>query len=156
MKINTQNSESGMSLLEVGVSVGVVVLVLIGLISAVTQATAAAQFARNKATATKYAQEAMEWLRGQRESSWTAFYDRANSTTYHMNCDLYVQTTWCNSGGGVIDDEFDIFDRQVTLTRSGITGVYNDDSVHIQVVVSWPQGSRTEDVILETDLTKWQ
>lgn len=152
MKYNIK--ERGVTLLEVGVAAGVVVLVLLGLISAVTRALDGAQYARNKALATKYAQETMEWLRGQRDNNWSVFYSR--SGTFTLNCDLRNQNTIATCGGATIDDAYDIFVRQVVLTPSGVTPPYNNDSVQVRVTVSWNQGNKPSDVRLESSLTKWR
>lgn len=158
-------NESGFGLLEVVVSLGVILFVMLSLISMVSRSFDAASYARNKSLATKYAQEVIEWLRLQRNSSWGTLYNiKAGNApagiVYTLNCDLDLNLGWTftgtQCGSSTIDDQYDIFNRQVTLIKSGSSPPFNNDSITVRVVVSWSQGSRPSDVSLETSLTKWQ
>lgn len=145
----------GQSLIEVIVAIGIVTLVLAGLVSAVTFSLSNSQFARNKALATKYAQEGMEWLRVQRDANWYSFNQMSpdSGSLYCMSTLPATVTTLppgvCNTL--VIDDTYDIFRREVTLT-----GVVADDRVNITLRVWWPQGTRDSEVSVNTILTRWQ
>ncbi len=145
---------SGQSLLEVVVTIGVIVLVLVGLLSAISFGLSNAQFSRNKAQAIKYAQEAVEWLRVERETSWSTFYNsRAGSGTGLTYC-LSNTATWPIPGvcspSGVIDDQYRLFHREATLTQSGVGRVL------VNIRVYWQQGARATDVTINTYLTQWQ
>ncbi len=143
----------GQSLIEAVVAIAVVSLVLVGLISAVTFSLANVQFSRNKAGADKYAQEVIEWLRSERETlGWSDFYDKAQNagTTYCLN-DL---ASWLVAGactpGSTISGT--IFTREVFLDGNG--GI--KDQVSVKVTVSWQQGSRRSENVVNTYLNKWQ
>lgn len=70
----TTNDQSGQTLLEILLAIGVAGLVLIGLTKATTMALRNAQFARNQTLATKYAQQTMEKIRAKRDqNSWNTF-----------------------------------------------------------------------------------
>lgn len=152
----TQIKTNGQSLLEVVVAIGVIVFVLVGLISTVTFGLSNAQFARNKAQAIKYTQEAVEWLRIERDASWNNFYDHSSDsgTIYCLRNTSWPSPGVCSSAM-VIDDgilsTYDIFHREATLTRSGI----DNDKVLVTVKVWWYQGNRYTDVVVNTYLTKW-
>lgn len=144
--INSQ----GESLVEIIIAIGIVTLVITALISAVTVSMANVQYARNKAQATKYAQEAIEWLRSQRDDlSWTQFVSHASSggTKYCFSSLDFtlpgVCTTQLISGT--------IFARDVTLSDSVV------GQVQATVKVSWKQGitATPPNVTLDTYLTKW-
>jgi len=145
-KINSR-LDNGQSLVEMIVSVGVVSLVLVGLISAITYALANAQFARNKASATKYAQEALEWMRHERDSGWGAFAGRSDQT--YCLTDL----SWLHAGSCEASEVITgtAFMRQATLTTNATS-----DRVDIELVVIWAQGTRTPEVKLNTYLSKYQ
>ena len=154
--INYQlSTNSGQSLVEMMVAVAVVSMVLVGLISAITFSLANAQFSRNKTLATKYSQEAIEWLRNERDKlGWAGtngFYNKAgdNSTTYCLNS----LTSWPAAGGcaGTVIANT-IFTRDVFVDGNGGA----QDQVSVKVTVTWPQGSRTGSVVVDTYLNKWQ
>lgn len=151
------NSTSGQSLLEIVVSVGLVTMVLVALVSAISFSLANAQFARNKALATKYDQEAVEWLREQRDASWfdlNSMAPDAGSGQIYCVPTLPVTVTTMTNGTcttAVIDDNYDIFHREVTLR-----GVAADDSVSVTLKVWWYQGAKQVNVTVNTTLTRWQ
>lgn len=67
-------SRPGQSLVEVMVAVAILVLVATGLIFGITVAINNANFAKNQARATKYAQEGMEKIRAHRDQNdWDTF-----------------------------------------------------------------------------------
>ncbi|MEK7166141.1 MAG: hypothetical protein AAB874_05030 [Patescibacteria group bacterium] len=147
---NLNHNSTGQSLVEIIVGLGVISSVLGGLMSAITFSTSNTQFARNKTLATKYSQEAVEWLRVQRDANWYTFNSRASSggSVYCFNT-----LTW-NSGSCIstetINDDYDIFRREVTLSNP-TTG-----RVNVAIRVYWQQGARTSDVQVNTYLTRWQ
>lgn len=155
-----KDKQSGQSLVESIIAMGIIITTLVALMSAVTYALNNAQFARNKALATKYTQESVEWLRGQRDSSWNTFvsFSSAGGSTYCLNGDLHTQSTMpgiaksCTASpiDAPIDDQYDIFNREVTLTTAS-TG-----RVAITVRVYWYEGTRVSDVVVNTYLTRWR
>lgn len=152
-------NQKGQSLLEVVVGVSIVAVVLSGMIAAVNYALSNSQFARNKASATKYGQEAIEWLREQRESiGWAAFYYCTDPTaTYCLNSLASnlnaIASGGCSSGTYISGTNFV---RQVTLTGNGTGGGNNRDRVTIVMTVFWTAGARTTSVTFNTYLTKWK
>src|SRR3989344_1893990 len=82
----TKIKQNGQSLVEAIIASVVISLVLVGLISAITFSLANAQFAKNKALANKHGQEAIEWLRNQRDTSgWVLFYS-PSGTSARTHC----------------------------------------------------------------------
>ena len=165
------NRQKGTTLLEVIFTIVVIGMVLGALITAVNYGLSNAQYARNKALATKYGQEAVEWLRNERSFlGWSEFYAKACSVS---GCAYCVDTlpacpaagSCCNSPNPpgacwpgsasctptqVINDQFDSFHREVTLEQDGV------DKVNVQVRVFWQQGNRDSEIELNTYLTRWQ
>lgn len=146
--------QSGQLLIEAIVATVIITLVLVALVSAITFSLTNAQYSRNKALATKYAQEAVEWLRKERDTGWYTFNSMApdTSTTY---CISTFPANISSLTGGVcagsyINDDYDVFQREMTLTGNAA-----DDRVTVTVRVYWQQGLRTEEVIVNTYLTKW-
>lgn len=143
------HQESGQSLVEVIVAVGIIVVTIVGLISSNTLGLNNAQFARNKALAAKYAQEAIEWLRTQRDQNWNTFYTSAGTATYCLKTTAWTQRGACATTD-VINDQYDIFVRQVSLSRPAV------DRVIMTVSVSWPEGARTTSISVTSHVTKWK
>lgn len=144
-------SQHGQTLVEVVVSIFVISLILIALMSAVNFSLTNTQYAKNKAIATKYAQEAVEWLRSERDSSWNTFYNRSSiaGRTYCVkSVPSWPMTEGVCNSGDYINNTY--FLRQIVLTRSGA------DKVLINVNISWSQGSRTPSINIGTFLTKWE
>lgn len=67
-------TRSGLSLLEVIISMAVSIILISGFVSAVTITIKNSQFARNQTLATKLAQEGLEKIRAYRDqNTWTTF-----------------------------------------------------------------------------------
>lgn len=131
----------GQSLVEVLVAVGIVSLVLVAIVAGVTLAIKNASFSRNQTSATRYAQEAMEWLRNQRDQDWNAFVLR--SGPFCLNS-LSWKTGTCSSFS-----LGNIFKREAVLSGS-------DPRIEVKVTVSWQDAGGTHQSELVSYFTKWQ
>lgn len=151
------NSRSGQSLVEMIMAVGLVAIVLVGLISAITFSLTNSQYARNKTLATKFAQEGIEWARNQRDSlNWNVFYAYAAigvGRTYCLNSLSFTSPGSC-AANTVIPNT--IFTRQINLVANGIGAGANQDRVAVNIQIIWPQGNRTGTVVLNSFLSKWK
>lgn len=68
------NRQSGQSLIEVTFATGVVALILVTLLSGVIQAMQSSRTALEQSRSTQYAQEGLEWVRGERNRlGWGPF-----------------------------------------------------------------------------------
>lgn len=123
-----RDSSKGQTLVEVLLAVGVASIVLIALTRAVTIGLRNAQFAKNQALATEYAQETMERLRVYRDQSgWQEFSQEGN----------------CENPPGLSSPP-------PPFTRT-IDCSLNSDKVEVKVTVSW-DSHKAE---LTSYLTKW-
>jgi type II secretory pathway pseudopilin PulG len=91
-------SPKGQSLLELVVAVGLAAVVLVTLASITTKSISNATAARQKAQATRYVAEAIDWVRGQRDADWTSFYQRIDARANNIpgvigNSDGYCMST---------------------------------------------------------------
>ena len=142
-----QENSRGQTLLELIISIGVVVFVMLGLVVAVTSSLRFSQASRNRSRAVKYAQEAIEMTRQIRDANnWDTFVAYSGVTP----------KVWCLSKTGVwtIEDgncaPLDgIFSRNVTMT-------WEDPIVRVEADVSWQDGSRVLHSQLDTYLTQWK
>ena len=72
----------GQSLFELVLAIGVSALVIVVLVSLVSNALQNSVFSRNQTLASRYAQSATEWLRGQRDNNIATFITNTATTTW--------------------------------------------------------------------------
>lgn len=68
------NLERGQSLFELVVAIAISALIIVALVSLTTNSIQNSNFSKNKARAATFAQQATEWLRGQRDSNVDMFF----------------------------------------------------------------------------------
>jgi len=73
--------QSGQSLFEVVVALAISALVIVTLVSLATNSIRTSIYSKNNSLATTYANQAIEWLRGQRDSNPTTFKTKATALT---------------------------------------------------------------------------
>lgn len=146
-------NQRGQTLFEVTIAVAVAVMVIISIVAAATVSVRNANFARSQAEATRFAQEALEWIRSQRDTStWEDFLDTVEFDMYGpaVNEIWYCLPTlsW-GSNTPVPDPSFctdsadkiqNTFQRIATLERIVESGVVT--RVRAEVIVSWEEGLR--------------
>ena len=121
-------NEKGQSLLEVLVALAIVVIVILALVGVTTVSIRNATFAKNRALATKYAQEWMEEARKSRDE---------DSISFFIDGSCYVS------------DTPGIFSRVRTCALDG-------DTMTVEVTVSWSEGGVSHKSELVTHLTNWK
>ncbi len=133
------SKESGQSLVEMIVAIAVMIVVVTALISVTTTSMRNASFSRDQALATKYAQDAIENVRSQRDhlNSWNAF----ATECIKINCGTILSgvsypslfTLACNCG----------------CPAPG-------DMCEVTVSVSWTDAKGGHKSELKTRLTNWK
>ena len=130
----------GQSLFEVIIAIFIMALVIVGIVILATNSIAYSSFSRNKTLAGRYAQEAIEWLRSQRDVDMAYFRTKVSSSPYCLDT-LTWNTGACGNGEFVKDSALDttIFKRSVDLTETTIS---TKNVIEVTVVVSWddPKG----------------
>lgn len=146
-----KNYNEGQSLFEVVLALALSTIIIVALVSLVSNSIRNAGYSRNKTYATRYTQEATEWLRGQRDADWDLF------TTNYLFCPTPPQTqcletlAWGNCGI-CSDTEFieSLFKREVSFTDIAA------DSVTVEVKTYWVDSQGTHEVRSSTILTDWR
>jgi Tfp pilus assembly protein PilV len=142
------NLERGQSLFELVVAVAVCALIIIAVVSLTVNSIANSNFSRNKALAATYAQQATEWLRGQRDSNTDIFISNAENMSINPMC-LNDLTSWslapCTAGSTIAGTPFT---RQVTFTVSSPGG---KNIVETDVAVTWSDSQGIHEVINATN-----
>lgn len=148
-------SKSGQSLIEVLTALAVVLLVIIALIRATTSSMKGSDFAKTQSSATSYGQEAIEWIRAERDKSWDDFSNEASPTpgsVYCLNSGL-TQLSELSEGKCPDDDSYSLdgkFKREATLIDLG------GGKIEVKVIVSWQDSSGEHQSKLTTYLTNWR
>ncbi|MBL7158914.1 type II secretion system protein [Candidatus Microgenomates bacterium] len=134
---NSSSLNKGQTLVEMVVTLAVAVMVISSLVVGVTVSIKNTRFAKNQSLATKYAQEAMEQVRLDRDQDgWIAFWTKVSS----------IETP------GIPNT---IFSKQIEyIDESDPDGANN--RAKIIVTVSWTEGGREHRSKLTTYLTKWE
>lgn len=165
-------NQSGQSLLEVIIALGIAVAIIISFTSATINAVRNAQFAKNQNQATKLAQETIEIIRTIRDqdklvtatapwsSLWTTNMNSLQISGYRGTCYLLNKTNFtmspilgadsCNNSNDEIVE--DIFKRKINITDDGTILTKKT----ISVKISWFDNKGTHSADVTTILTKWQ
>ncbi len=149
----------GQSMVEMVVAIGMVALVLVAIVSGISLSVRNSRFSKNKALATRYAQEAVESFRSYRdEVGWDPFLDEVlsggESSTYCLPTipgsivDIAGSLGMC-SGEKIVNTAGDTeFVREVVVTD-------NTGMVEIEAEISWTEGSKTHNSTLISRFNEW-
>ena len=137
-----KKSIRGQSLFEVIVTLLVVSLVVTAIAGLAILGIKSSNFSRDKTLATRYVQEANEWLRGERDTDWTAF--KSNSQAHATIC---LQTLGWPGTCGAINNIF---------TRKADFVFPPDGSIQATVTVSWTDSGGTHLSQSITYFSDWQ
>lgn len=153
LTINHQAStiNRGQSLFEVVVALAISTLVIIAVVSLAALSIRNTDFSKNKTLASKYAQDATEWLRGQRDADFDAFASNTVTNAWCLRTLSFTQSGVCNSSSKI--DET-VFFREVTFTN-GLTPE-GETVIEARVRVYWVDAQGSHEVINSTDYTDWR
>lgn len=140
--------QSGQSIFEVVLAVGIVTVVLISIVGLVAVTQRNTNAAKTRAEASRSAQEALEWIRQERDTNWTAFYNRTAINTYCLDTLSWGNSNSCGNNELVTDKGFI---REVVFTRDP-----NPNAVKTEVRVRWTDGQGTHDLRSTTQFTNWK
>lgn len=140
--------QRGQGLFEMLIVLAIAVLVIAGVASVVTTSIKNSSFAQNQADASRLGQEAVEWVRQERNNGWSVFSARADSPARNycvQSLSWNIQTACLSTQtiGGV-------FLRDVSLE------LLSSDRVEVDVNVHWSDGRGAHESRLSTVLTNWQ
>ena len=134
----SQMLNQGQSMFEVVLALFIITMIIVAVVILSTNSISNSLFSRSKTQASRYSQEAVEWLRNERETNSEDFVIATNTAVYCLksNPPSFTETGACSS------DEFitgTIFKRQVTFTTSD---VFSKSIINATVVTSWndPKG----------------
>lgn len=145
--------EKGQSLFEVVVALAISTLVIIAVVSLAALSIRNTDFSKNKVLASKYAQDATEWLRGQRDTDFEAFYANTipSPRTWCLKTLNLNQSGACGASSMIGET---VFYREVEFTN-GLTS-NGQTLVSARVRVYWVDAQGSHEVINSTDFTDWR
>lgn len=142
---------SGQSLFELVVAIAVSALIIVAIVSLVTNAIKGANFSKNNALASSSAQETIEWLRTQRDTNIQQFLNyidpgAGGSSDYCFSDLSWNEPTVCQSSDLINN----LFQRSGHFDIDKSTG---KTIIHTTITVSWYDGTTLHEVINSTDFS---
>ena len=153
------NLEKGQSLFEVVVALGISALIIVALVSLVSNSIQNANFSKDKTLAANYAQEATEWLRQQRDSDPATFF--GTDTVIQAVPICFDDLNWNNVLNGNIGNcpDGSSISNNTPFTREII---FNQDQSTVKTVIvadvtiSWTDSQGQHIVTNSTSFSDWR
>lgn len=144
-------SQKGQSLFEVVLALGVITAITVGIVSLTVISIRNASFSKNKTLAGRYAQEATEWLRSERDNDFTIFETHAQTLQYCLPGPIL---NWNKTGAcGVSNIPDSPLFRDVTFTTSLVSG---KTVIQANIRVYWTDAQGYHEVRSATSFTDWR
>lgn len=149
-------SERGQSLFEVVLALAIATIIIVAMVALASLAIRNSNFSRNKTLATRYSQEATEWLRGERDTDFDAFFVRAANPLYCLK-----SLSWTESTIGPCTDGQEIpgtlFKREIGFIRTTVdVGGVPKNVVEAEIKVYWQDAQGVHEVKSITNFTDWR
>ncbi len=142
-------NQKGQSLFEVIVALGIITLVLITLLNLATLSIKHSTSAKNLNQATDLTQSALEWLRSERDLSWTNFSTNAQTPVWCI-LNLSFQSATVGKCGANAFIASTVFKREITF------GIIDADNIDTTVTTYWNDGSGYHEAKSITTFTNWK
>ncbi len=140
----------GQSLFEVVVALAISALIIVALVALVSSAIRNATYSKNNSLAASFAQEATEWLRGERDNDANTFLANTQTPVWclpDLNWDI---PGTCISENAIPGTPFI---RQVSFAVSQAGG---KTVIEANVTVSWQDSQGSHQVASATNFTDWR
>ena len=136
-------------MIEILIAISVLVVILAGLAKLATVQIRNSTFSQNQNQSSKLAQQAVEWVRSQRDADWVVF--ATHTGNFCLNS-LSWTTGICAANDYSLESKFK---RQASISDNSSPAGSNN-SRQVTVTVSWRDSSGTHTVTSETTLTNWK
>ena len=142
-------NKKGQSLFEVVLALAVITAVIVAIIILATNTIRNANFSKTKTEATRYAQEATEWLRGERDADFDTFRTNALSINWCFTTLSFgpSQLGLCSEGEVIPGTQLR---REATFSEITATSI---DKAEVRVY--WSDAQGTHEVKTITSFTDW-
>lgn len=150
LPVPNMSRNQGVTLLEVLVFVTILSMLFVGVAAATTSSLRRAQFNQRKIFATRFTEELEEWMRGEKEASWTTFAAKSAVSPGNIYCFNSVTLSWpavgsCGSTYGLTN----LYKREATLIGTG-------SQITVNIEVEWLDGANTFSVPVTTVFSQWE
>jgi type II secretory pathway pseudopilin PulG len=148
-------NNSGQSLFELVVTIGVIGIALIATTALIVNSINNSTFSRNKSVASHHTQEALEWIRGQRDTDWAAFITHASPGSGKTYCLDALDAAFSNTGSC---GQSDFVNGNTPFLRE-VTLIYNPgppDTIEATVVTKWESSNKEHQVRASTVFSNWK
>lgn len=139
--------EKGQSIFELVIALAVTVLIVTGIVQVVTISIRNANFAKTQAEATRYAQQAAEWLRAERNNGWDAFYSKVAIGDWCLKNLDWTGPGVCGTGDFILQTSFL---RSLKLISSDVK------TVNAEIRVSWTDSQGKHESKIDTVLVNFK
>jgi hypothetical protein len=146
----------GQSLFEVVLALAIATIIIVAMVALASSAIRNSNFSRNKTLATRYSQEATEWLRGERDTDFDTFFARAANPLFCLKT-----LNWSDATIGACTDGQEIpgtlFKREVGFARTTVlVGGLPKNVVEAEIKVYWQDAQGVHEVRSITEYTDWR
>lgn len=145
-------NESGQSLFEIILALAITTLIIVALVALTATSIRNTTFSKNKTLASRYSQEATEWLRGERDTDFSAFETRVLTPLY-----CFPSLSWgsatigaCTSGQEIANTPFR---REISFSSSLVNG---KTLIQASVRVYWSDAQGLHEVRNVTNFSDWR
>lgn len=143
-------NQKGQSLFEVVLALGVITAICVGIVSLTVSAIRNAAFSKNKTLAGRFAQEATEWLRGERDNNFNLFETHAQTLLW-----CFSGLNWNKVGACGESDQISGTPllRDVTFSTNLVSG---KTVIDVSVKVYWDDAQGAHEVRSTTSFSDWR
>lgn len=142
-------AQSGQTLVEAIIAIGVVVLLVTGLIAGTTASLKTSQSGRSRDQAVKLAEEGVEYARLLRDQSWSTLSSYSGMYCYDASAQIPLVATSTSSCDTKKTTADTVYTRLMTFSGSG-------NSKTVVSTVSFVENAKIQSVTLTTLLTQWK
>lgn len=142
-------NNSGQSLFEVVISLAVITTIVVALIILASNSIRNTTASRNRTLATRHSQEAMEWLRGERDDDWETFAFQALTPSYCL-----PELSWGTAIVGSCGDTDTV--GTTGLKREVAFTTVDSANIQAEIIVFWEDAQGLHEVRVATNLTDWR
>lgn len=140
----------GQSLFEVVLALAIIALIAVALVSLTTISIRNTSFSKTETQANRFAQEAVEWLRSERDADFEAFRDRASTSKWCLQGLNWNKARGCFTGETVAATNLR---REANFS---ILIVSNKEVVETAVLLYWNDSQGYHEVRSTTNFTDWR
>ena len=149
-----RKKNKGFTLMEVLIFVSIISLFFVTAAAITVASLRNLKTQERKILATRYAQELLEWLKGEKEADWNLFTTKASSSGTEYCFNVSPINTWPTSGTCSSYGLDNLFKREASLTSQTLGGVIQQ--VNVSITIEWREADQTYQVPLNSVFTTWE